>query len=207
MDGIHDLGGREGFTAPVVEPDEPVFHHAWERRALGVTMASFLMGLSNGGQFRHAIERMGAEHYLGSRYYEHWVTGVATRLVETGTIALADLEDRAGGGFPLSKPVAAWGVRAPAISPHQFAVGDAVRVRDVITRGHTRCPAYVRGRSGTVVRVDLPTSLPDLEAHSDERRVEPTYGVRFDSRELWGEDAEPSAVHVDLWQSYLERGA
>jgi len=203
VDGIHDLGGLEGFGVPEVEPDEPVFHHEWERRACGLTFSSFRLGISNGGQFRHSIERMDPQHYLGSRYYEHWITGVATRLVERGVIGLDELEDRAGGTFPLSRAMASDSVTVPPAGA-SFAVGDVVRVRAISTRGHTRCPRYVRGRTGTVVRIDAPASLPDVEAHSDERRVEPIACVRFDARELWGDGAEPAAVHVDLWTSYLE---
>lgn len=204
MDGIHDLGGMEGFGPPDVERDEPVFRFDWERRTLGITFGTFVLGLSNGGQFRHAIERMDAAHYLTSCYYEHWFTGVATRLVETGRLTLDELEARAGGRVPLSRPVASTGISV--LPPTTgLAVGDAVRVRDVSTRGHTRCPRYVRGRRGVVVRIDAASSLPDVEAHFDERREEPICCVRFASRELWGEGAEDALVHVDLWSSYLER--
>jgi nitrile hydratase len=75
VDGIHDLGGMDGFGPVRIERGEPVFHHGWERRALGVAMSAFAMGLSNGGEFRHSIERMDPIHYLGSSYYEHWITG------------------------------------------------------------------------------------------------------------------------------------
>ena len=201
MDGMHDLGGREGFGPVLAEVDEPVFHADWERRAWGLTMCTFVAGLSNGGQFRHAIERMDGVHYLTSPYYEHWITGVASRAVEDGIVDRAELEERVGGGFPLSR--AEVGDVATPTPSSSFAVGDRVRVRDVQTRGHTRCPAYVRRRAGRVVRVDPPSSLPDLEAHGDERRVEPVYSVRFEPTELWG--GGDGAVHVDLWQSYLER--
>ena len=30
MDGVHDLGGMEGFGALPIEANEPVFHHEWE---------------------------------------------------------------------------------------------------------------------------------------------------------------------------------
>ena len=69
-----------GFGAVEVEPDEPVFHSDWERRALGVTMASFAIGRSNGGEFRHSIERMDPSHYLGSRYYESSMLNIFRRL-------------------------------------------------------------------------------------------------------------------------------
>ncbi|MEY2590091.1 MAG: hypothetical protein QOJ67_2075, partial [Acidimicrobiaceae bacterium] len=42
MDGIHDLGGKQGHGAVVIEPNEPVFHEAWERRAARVVFGAFL---------------------------------------------------------------------------------------------------------------------------------------------------------------------
>jgi nitrile hydratase subunit beta len=206
MDGIHDLGGMEGFGPVEPEPDEPVFHADWERRAFGLTFATFAMGLSNGGQFRHSIERMDAVHYLTSRYYEHWITAVATRAVETGLVDRDDLEARAGGPFPLSRPVVAPVAVDPrgdgAIVPPRFTAGDRVRVRPIDTRGHTRCPRYVRGQVGTVVRVDITAAVPDIEAHTVDGRAhaEATYSVRF-------ELGDNACVHVDLWDAYLEAAA
>lgn len=207
MDGIHDLGGMAGFGRVAVEPAEPVFHFAWERRALGVTMAAFAAGFNNGGQFRHSIERMDPLHYLGSRYYEHWITGVATRLVETGQVTAEELEQRAGGPFPLSRPVRPGPDpvdRDPDRRRPELTVGARVRVRDTHPSGHTRCPDYVRGRPGVVVRLDGDWSVPDLEAHSDLVRLEPTCSVRFEASDLWGDDQPGATVHVDLWARYLE---
>jgi nitrile hydratase beta subunit len=206
MDGVHDLGGMEGFGPVVVEADEPVFHAEWERRAFGMTMTTFMRGLSSGGEFRHSIERMDAVHYLTTRYYEHWFTGILTRFVETGFVSLDEVEARSGGAVPLSRPVwsgiasetgsSGTGAGPPQSGP--FVVGDRVRVCTVDTRGHTRCPRYARGRPGTVVRVDPAASVPDVEAHSEARAREPVYCVRLDG-------APGTSVHVDLWQSYLER--
>ena len=178
----------------------------WEKRALGLTMASFVMGLSSGGEFRHSIERMDPGHYLTSRYYEHWITGVATRLVESGRVRIEELEQRAGGQFALSRPVLAGRMTeaGPDLTQPLFAVDDRVRVRDWHPVGHTRCPRYVRGKTGTVVRIDGSWSVPDLEAHSEHRRLEPTYSVRFVAADLWGDGQVGAAVHVDLWESYLE---
>jgi nitrile hydratase subunit beta len=203
VDGIHDLGGRHGFGPVEVEPDEPVFHADWERRVLGCTMNFFASGLTNGGRFRHSIERMDPAHYLASSYYEHWLTGVATGVVEAGKVTAAELEERAGGRFPLGLPAVAPDLDdLGAGTGSRFEVGDAVRVRAHGHAGHTRCPGYVRGRRGTVVRVDAARSVPDVEAHSDYAVREPVYCVRFDARELWREGE--GFVHVDLWQCYLE---
>jgi nitrile hydratase len=116
------------------------------------------------------------------------------------------LDRGAVSGLPLSRPVE--GVTttdSEAGETPRFAIGDRVRVRDVHTGGHTRCPRYIRGREGVVERADGTFALPDAEAHVDDPPAEPTYCVRFDARELWGEDAEAGVgVSVDLWESYLE---
>ncbi|HTT86180.1 MAG TPA: nitrile hydratase subunit beta [Acidimicrobiales bacterium] len=203
MDGIHDMGGMAGFGPVVVEADEPVFHHDWERRACRLTMAAMLSGHLN-GRFRHAIERMDPAWYLASGYYEHWLVAAATGLVEAGVVGQDELDERLGAPYPLAQPVrAARLARAGESSDaHRFVVGERVRVRDIHPAGHTRAPRYVQGRRGTVVRLDGVFSVPDVEYHCDDKRFEPTYCVRFEAAELWGEDGDP--VHVDLWESYLE---
>jgi nitrile hydratase beta subunit len=206
---VHDLGGMEGFGAVQVEPDEPPFHQTWEARTFAVAGGALVAGGFNTPMFRHAIERMDPGHYLTSSYYEHWLTAVATLLVEAGTISRRDLDARVGG-FLLSHPAAvgAGDVDVDAVTPRDtpgFAVGEAVRVRDVQFAGHTRCPRYVRGRRGVIVRVDPAAPIPEVEAHRGERVLDPNYSVRFDAAELWSDTSEPNAcVHVDLYERYLE---
>jgi nitrile hydratase len=149
-------------------------------------------------------------HYLGSSYYEHWLTGVATLLVEAGVVTREEIEQRAGGRFPLSRPDRGTPPAAPREdrTEARFAVGDRVRVRERHPLGHTRAPRYVQGKRGVVVRVDGAVNVPDIEAHGGGRVKRATYSVRFGSRELWGEGgAEGEAVHVDLWECYLEEDA
>jgi nitrile hydratase subunit beta len=207
VDGAHDLGGRQGFGPVQVELDEPVFHEPWERRVFGLNAAISVQGMGTMGEARHSSERMDPVHYLSSPYYEHWLTGLATRLVERGIVTAAELDERAGGPFPLARPVAVEPLAEPGPSRVEpaFAVGDRARVRDVRFSGHTRCPDYVGGREGTVIRVDGAFSLPDVEAHCDEKRIEPAYSVRFDAATLWGDEGGAGeSVCVDLWESYLE---
>src|SRR5438876_808099 len=104
MDGVHDLGGVEGFGPVEPEPDEPVFHADWERRAFRINLAALLALRPSGGAFRHSIERMDPAHYLTSSYYEHWLTGMSTLIVEAGLVSSEELDRRAGGRFPLSRP-------------------------------------------------------------------------------------------------------
>jgi len=187
-------------------PAEPAFHQPWQGVARALLMTVAGAAKVSGGEFRHAIERMEPGHYLTSDYYEHWLTAAATIAVEHGLVTRAELEGRAGGGFPLSGPVLAPPVAdaGPNVDQPRFGVGDRVRVRQWHSPGHTRCPRYVRGKAGTVVRVDGIYSVPDVEAHGTARRAEPTYSVRFDAAELWGDEQRAACVHVDLWDSYLE---
>jgi len=207
MDGVHDLGGLAGFGRVEVEANEPIFHEEWERRVFRINTAALLAGLVGGGSFRHSIERMAPEQYLSSSYYEHWLTGLATLLVEGAVVDHDELERRAGGRFPLSRPdrgVAPDASAGDRVEP-RFGVGRRVRVREWHPLGHTRAPRYVQGKRGVVTRLDGAFSLPDVEAHSESKRLEPTYSVRFTADELWGDGGSPGeSVQVDLWESYLE---
>ena len=93
VDGVHDLGGMQGFGPIEPEADEPVFHADWERRAFRLTISCLLTGHLN-GRFRHAIERMDPAWYLASPYYEHWLTATATGLVVRldGMFSVPDVE-------------------------------------------------------------------------------------------------------------------
>ena len=46
--------------------------------------------------------------------------------------------------------------------------------------------------------------LPDTNAHFLGESPQHVYSVRFDSREVWGGDAEPFALTAELYESYLE---
>jgi nitrile hydratase len=204
MDGVHDLGGTQGFGAVQCEHDEPVWHEDWEP----IGYALIFLGAGELKAFtidelRHAIERMDPRHYLASSYYERIVTGVAALFVEKGLITRERLEELAGGRFPLASPPTA-GERART-EDVRFKPGDAVVVRDGHFRGHTRMPRYVRGKRGTVLhRAAHDFPFAGSAGHGIEAKMEPTYHVCFQSRDLWSDAAENSSVVVDLWESYLD---
>src|SRR5438477_8192296 len=207
MDGIHDLGGMSGFGPVAVERNEPVFHDPWEALAFALNaLGVAALRAYNVDEYRHAVERRDPAHYLAASYYERVLTGVATLLVEKGVVPQEELERRAGGQFPLARPVAEHPTADLAPQPRaRFAVGDRVRVRDIHPAGHTRVPRYVRGRRGIVVHVAPAFSFPDAAAHGLPARAEHTYHVAFDARELWGDAAGRNEnIVVDLWDAYLE---
>lgn len=203
MDGMHDLGGKEGFGRVRYTLDAPAFHAAWEVRANALYAHAVRLGIFNMDEYRHAIERMEPRHYLGASYYERSLTSLATLCVEKGVFTRAELEERAQGRVPLAAPGAPG--RSNVGETQYFALGDRVRVRNDHVPGHVRMPGYIRGKSGVVVDVSPAYPFPDAHAHGIEARDEPTYDVRFRSEELWPNAADPALVHVGVFQSYLER--
>jgi hypothetical protein len=204
MDGIHDLGGRQGFGPVRHEPNAPAFHAEWEKRANALYSLAVRLGVFNMDEYRHAIERMEPRHYLSAGYYERTLTSLATLCVEKGVCTRAELERLAGGAFPLALPSAPGRANAPERQP--FAIGDPVRVRNDHVPGHVRMPGYIRGCRGVVVGISPRYPFPDAHAHGVAAADEPTYDVRFDAMDLWPEAAEPAWVHVGVFESYLQRG-
>jgi nitrile hydratase len=203
MDGMHDLGGKQGFGKVRYTLNAKAFHESWEVRANSLYAFAVRSGLFNMDEYRHAIERMDPRHYLTASYYERSLTGLATLCVEKGVVTREELERLAKGAFPLSAPSAAGRTNAAKREP--FQVGDRVRVRDDYVPGHVRMPAYVRGKTGVVVEVSPAYPFPDAHAHGIESQDEPTYDVRFRSEELWPNSSDPALVHVGIFESYLER--
>ena len=203
MDGIHDLGGRQGFGRVRYTLNASAFHAPWEVRVNALYSFAVRSGIFNMDEYRHAIERMGPSHYLTASYYERSLTGLATLCVEKGVVTREELERRANGGFPLSQPSAAGRGNAPR--RERFKPGERVRVKLDFVPGHIRLPAYIRGKVGMVVGESPAYPFPDAHAHGIHAEDEPTYDVRFHAEDLWPNGCDPALVHVGVFQSYLER--
>ena len=203
MDGIHDLGGKQGFGRVRHSPAAPVFHAAWEKRANALYSLAVRLGIFNMDEYRHAIERMEPRHYMAASYFERTLTSLASLCVEKGLVTREELERRAGGAFPLALPSGTG--RTNAAGRERFRAGDCVKVRADHVPGHVRMPAYIRGKRGVVVGESPAYPFPDAHAHGVQAEDEPTFDVRFDAAELWPDGADAAFVHVGVFQSYLKR--
>ena len=163
MDGMHDLGGRQGFGPVRHSPMAVVFHAEWEKRANALLALAVKQGIFNMDEYRHAIERMEPRHYVSAGYYERSLTGLLTLLVEKGVVAREELEGLAGGPIPLSRPSAAGRPNAPRRD--RFKPGDRVRVKEEFVPGHIRMPAYIRGKTGVSWRSRIRRSRAHRFAH------------------------------------------
>ena len=94
MNGIHDLGGMQGFGNIEIEQDEPLFRAEWEKRVFSLLVGLAPHGFFNIDEFRHGVERMGAANYLTTTYYEHWLSSFERLLTECGAITSAEYEQR-----------------------------------------------------------------------------------------------------------------
>ncbi|MFB6172793.1 MAG: nitrile hydratase subunit beta [Haloarculaceae archaeon] len=221
MDGVHDLGGMDGFGPVEREAAASPFHDDWEGVAFATVLVTMAQGHYTMDAFRHAIERMDPAWYLSAGYYERWLAAAERLLVEEDVVDAATLAARAGSfaageatvpertdpdlaAFLRSVIDSGGDSERDPVEP-AFDEGDAVRVKNLHPEGHTRCPEYVRRARGTVAAHRGTHVFPDAHAHGEGEQPEPLYAVRFDGTELWGEDADPdTSVTVDLWEPYLE---
>ena len=216
-DGAHDMGGARGYAKVRPEPDEPVFHAEWERRAFAFTIAMAMPGGWNIDMSRSARESLPRGEYLSKSYYEIWLAGLEKLMAERGLVGRDEVE----AARLLHAPKAIKRRLAPGdiaqvlyrgaptarvtTAAARFAVGDRVRARAIDTQTHTRLPRYVRGHAGVVERVHGCHVFPDSNALGLGEQAQWLYVVRFDGKELWGADADASVkVSVDAWEAYLE---
>jgi nitrile hydratase subunit beta len=207
MDGIHDMGGMDGF-GPMVR-DEAIFHAPWERTAFALASGVRIVG--NTDEFRHSIERLEPGFYVTAGYHGRWLGALEVRLVERGLLDSDEVDERAGGsdarpsampplGLPTTSPDG--GPQRRLDRPPRFAVGDLVRARDIHPRGHTRLPRYVRGHAGVVTHTHPAFVFPDPHAHGHGDDPQYVYAVQFAAGDLWGDGDH--AVSIDLFEPYLE---
>jgi nitrile hydratase len=217
MNGPQDLGGQMGFGPIAPELDEPLFHAAWEKRAMGMTVAAGTMGHWTIDESRFQRESLAPADYYASSYYEIWIKALEELLERHGFVDASELSSGRANG-PGARPkrvlqaseveaVLAKGFACdrPVEPQPRFAVGDRVRTANRHPETHTRLPRYARDKIGTIEAVHGGYVFPDANAHGRGEAPQNLYTVVFDGRTLWGADSKPGlTVSVDAWESYLE---
>jgi nitrile hydratase subunit beta len=216
MNGVHDMGGMDGFGQVEPEADEPVFHAEWEGRVMAMMRAMGYAGAWNIDMSRASRENLPPDVYLTSSYYRKWALGMEDLLVERG---LAAADELAAGhalqpGKPLKRKLTPELVEntlhrgsfaRDAQAPARFKPGERVRMKNIHPATHTRLPRYVRGHVGVVELLHGVHVFPDSAVLGKGDDPQWLYTVRFDARELWGEAADPTVtVSIDAFEPYLE---
>jgi nitrile hydratase len=101
MNGIHDMGGMQGFGPVEPEPNEPPFHSAWEARSLAMNRAMGYAKLWAIDQTRAAIEEFPPHDYLTMSYYQKWALRLEKMLVKLGLVGADEIA--AGRALPASR--------------------------------------------------------------------------------------------------------
>jgi nitrile hydratase beta subunit len=217
MDGVHDMGGMDGFGKVEPEPNEPVFHHRWEGRVLAMSRAIGVFRAWTIDTSRYAIELLSPAVYLTSSYYERWFVRNVRLLTERGLIDADEIA--AGRALRPAKNMNRGRLTAadvdsvtrrgsygrPAQAPARFKIGDLVRTKNIHPTTHTRLPRYARGRVGVVERLHGAHVFPDSVTTGNGEDPQWLYTVRFDAKELWGAEADPKLrVSIEAFEPYLE---
>ncbi|MBL8332054.1 MAG: nitrile hydratase subunit beta, partial [Rubrivivax sp.] len=93
MNGVHDMGGLQGFGPVQPESHEPLFHAPWERRALGLTLAMGATGQWSIDHSRAVRESLPPATYLSSSYYEIWIRALERLMLQRGLASADELAD------------------------------------------------------------------------------------------------------------------
>ena len=217
MNGVHDMGGMDGFGKVEPEVDEPVFHAPWEGRVMALMRAMGAAGAWNLDMFRDAREHQPPAYYLMSSYYKSWAKSIETLMLSRGIAGADEIEAGHARTHPAEatrKMLEPAAIRSalkrgtysrPARAPPCFKIGDRVRAKNIHPAGHTRLPRYARGRIGTIERVHGCHVFPDASAQGFGDDPQWLYTVVFSGRELWGVEADPTLrVSIDAFEPYLE---
>ena len=229
MDGIHDLGGKQGFGHVELDASSKEgrhihgFNERWHAAVFTIINSLFANGAAaNTDHFRHSVERIDPINYLNDGYYGRWLGGAETMLVEAGLLSQDEVNNRVlNRGYALYETVAARPSAAPdkfstqernfqptaqrlvATEP-RFGLGDKVTARSLGGAGHTRLPSYVRDVPGQVVALHGAWVFPDTNAHGRGEDPKHLYTVRYQGADLWGPSAEDCVVlNIDLFEPYL----
>jgi nitrile hydratase len=216
MNGVHDMGGMQGFGPVKPEPNEPPFHSKWEGRALALNRAMSYAKVWNIDRSRAAIEEFPPQDYLSMSYYEKWARRLEKLLIENGLVGADEIA--AGHSLREAKPLPRTLALAdvpkaltrgsygrPTNTTARFAPSDRVRTKNINPTTHTRLPRYARGRTGVIECVRGFHVFPDSVAVGAGENPQWLYTVLFEGRELWGDSADPTLkVSIEAWEPYLE---
>ncbi|MFF1255167.1 nitrile hydratase subunit beta [Pseudarthrobacter sp. NPDC058329] len=223
MNGIHDLGGADGFGPVLTEEDEPVWHAEWEKAAFAFFAQSAAAGYFNLDEFRASIERMDPVDYLTHPYYAHWMHAFEEYLARENPGFPAELERRtaqylADPSLPLPETVnpdlvklvetmafQGGSTRRDIGRPAKFKLGDRVLVSPTVPVGHTRKAGYVRGAVGEITAHHGVFVFPDTASDGRGENPDHVYTVLFSSEDLFGSGiGDPkTTISIDLWEPYI----
>lgn len=215
MDGIHDLGGKQGYgPVDVNEPEEP-FYADFEGRMWAISRTAKVPSITI-DWWRHIRENIMPDDYLNRPYFDSWAQTHIASMIDAGiftfdelingvskTPKIGQVETLSLDEILMQNTKMAYRFDHPTDEDANFVVGQTVMTNAKGHAGHTRLPEYARGKLGVIIRYHGAHSFADDSAQGVES-PQHLYTVSFAANELWGEDANPNdSVSLELWESYF----
>ena len=218
MDGIHDLGGKQGYGPVEVDESDVPFRHEWEGREWGISRSARVPGI-NIDWWRHCRELIMPEDYLGRPYFDSWAQTDFATYLNAGVLSMEEVisgkavpgqldDDEQAPVLTMEQAIQAdrnSAVRfdAEIEADPLFSIGHEVITSKHGHEHHTRLPQYARGRRGRVQDYNGAHIFPDLSSQG-EKTWQHLYTIVFEGSELWPEDeGRNNKIYLDLWESYL----
>ena len=216
MDGVHDLGGKQGFGAIDVNEAEVPFHADWEGRMWAINQCVRSSDWTI-DWWRHVRELIDPIDYLARPYFDSWAQTHIAALIDSGTFTLEEIiagksataavdQSSARTISDIFGDIEAQAYRfdreidaQPAYQP-----GDRIFTKQLLPGHHTRLPAYARGKPGVIHAHHGAHVFADVSAQGSEE-AQHIYSLVFEARDLWPEaQSKRDRVFLDLWESYLD---
>ena len=216
MDGVHDLGGKQGFGPIDVDEVEAPFHADWEGRMWAIAQCTGSPDWTI-DWWRHVRELINPVDYLSRPYFDSWAQTQIAAFIHSGEFTLDEILSGQSVN-PAVDPFASQeyedifaAIEAQADrfdreieAPPAYRVGDKIFTRQLLPGHHTRLPAYARGKPGIIHDHHDAHVFADASAQGNEI-AQHLYSVVFEAGNLWLEAGNrKDRVFIDLWESYLD---
>jgi len=216
MDGVHDLGGKQGFGPIDVDEVEVPFHADWEGRMWAIAQCARSPDWSI-DWWRHVRELIDPVDYLSRPYFDSWAQTHIAALIDSGELTLDEIASNRSIATAVDRQpsqacedifaeIEAQAYRFDREIEAQpvYRVGDRVFTRQLLPGHHTRLPAYARGKPGVIHAHHGAYVFADVSAQGNEI-AQHLYSVVFEASDLWIEARDrKDRVFIDLWESYLD---
>ena len=216
MDGVHDLGGKQGFGPIDVDEVEIPFHADWEGRMWAIAQCARSPDWTI-DWWRHVRELIDPVDYLSRPYFDSWAQTHIAAFIDSGEFTLDEILSGQSATAPADPQASkeyedilaaieeqAYRFDREIDAQPAYQVGDKIFTRQLLPGHHTRLPAYARGKPGVIHAQHGAHVFADASARGSEI-AQHLYSVVFEAGDLWLEAGDrKDRVFIDLWESYLD---
>lgn len=197
--GPHDLGGvcvDMLDNGGVIDwADKPLQHWELQMHALLVCLATAKPALMTTDELRRGVEALEPRVYHDWNYYDRWAAAMTTMLLERHAITEDELNAQLTGDETYTTDI-------------RFQPGQKVTVRSEQARlrwrrPHLRCPGYIFGRTGTLVKHLGDFEDPFLLAFRGHGPKQPLYAVMFQMKDVFPLAGEQDSMELEIYQDWL----